>query len=142
MTIGSCIFSYRELFRRGCEKGILPPRLKHPPLGTRKAEGLVLHPTFDLLDPVGFFDPQTRLFYDRSGVCLGRVSKSGKSRHPLANLVTITEGKRKDFLMDECRMKLAYFIPLKDRICLVIDRARNAVIGTIASLTGNNPAGL
>ena len=144
MPIIPGIYSYRELLRRGCEKPITPPQLKNVPLGSKKVEGAILHPASGLVDPVGYFDSQSRLFYNREGICLGRVAKSGNSRRFLPNLVTLVEhtyksGKVMDFLVDENKKRIAFFVPAKDRTFLVVDRKNNQVIGTMLIVPHPDP---
>lgn len=143
----SSIYSYRELFRRGCQRDPLPPRVHSAPAHSTAARGTILHPIGDLPDPIGFYEPLSRLFFDRSGNRLGRVSKREQSRYALCNLVTLREkrlvsGATKTYLIDEEKKRLAYFTDPKDRVILFLDRTKKRVLGFVSGVSENNPAGL
>jgi len=130
----SRIYSYRELFRQGCEKGCSPLATKDLPSGTKLVSGATLHPTLNQPDPLGYYDLQGHYFYDRSGTLLGRVSKPSinPSKRVLANQVTLAEdtgedGIRKTFLVDEDQRRIAFYVAGKDAVALAVNPKKKMI---------------
>ena len=107
----------------------MPPP-KEVPSGSKLVSGATLHPIPNQTDLLGFYDFQSRYFYDRSGACLGRVSKPSPkpmpSKRVLANLVTLSEeigedGVRITFLVDEDQRRIALYEAEKDAIPLAVN---------------------
>ena len=134
----SRIYSYRELFRQGCEKGCSPLATKDLPSGTKLVSGTTLHPILNQPDTLGFYDLQGRYFYDRNGAYLGRVSKPSPipSKRVLANQVTLAEdtgedGVRKTFLVDEDQRRIAFFVIDKDAVKFAVNETEKMIVAII-----------